>query len=173
MAKVRILIDMPISSDQLLDSYSEAGFKYEQLQQVQFILAELASGMAEGRMNLQIGDENGDSAAGTVTISGSGAQSVTINGQALAGGTAYAIANLSASEVAANLAEAIRNSSGSRVQAVLAEASGAVVTLTAKEAGLVGNAITTTATGAAAASGATLSGGTEPSQRIYLFNRKA
>jgi hypothetical protein len=55
----------------------------------------------------------------------------------------------------------------------MAEASGADVNLVAKEAGEVGDLITTTATGAAAADTATLEDGEEPEQQIYLFNRKA
>lgn len=173
MAKVRLLVDLPDSSSQLIQGLRKKGLRYEQVQSLQFLLAELSSGMTSARVNVQIGNENGESASGTLTISSSGAQSVSINGEALTGGTDYVIANLSASAIALNLAAAIRSSQKSKVQAVLAEASGAVVTVLAKEAGAVGNLIALAATGAAAAGASTLAGGSDPTQNIYLFNRKA
>ena len=174
MAKVRVLLDMAQSSSQLLGKVGgNEKLRYEQLRDISNLLSGLSLGMEAARANIQIGDEDGASASGVVTISSSGAQSVSVNGVALVGGTDYVIANLSASDVAANLASAIRNSPKSRVQAVLADASGATVVVVAKEAGDVGNMITISATGAAAASGANLVGGVDPSQRIYSFNRKA
>jgi hypothetical protein len=173
MAKVRVFVDLPQSSAQLQQSLANDGLRYEQLQSMQFLLAELSAGIAEGRVNVQVGDAGGASSVGKFTFSSSGASSISINGEALVGGTDYVIENLSASEVALNAAEAIRNSQSSKIQAVMAEASGADVNLVAKEAGEVGDLITTTATGAAAADTATLEDGEEPEQQIYLFNRKA
>lgn len=173
MAKVRLLLDMPQSSAQLLAKLGAQGFRYEQLQELSSLLAGLALGTDAARANVQIGSEDGASSTGTLTVSGSGASSASINGQALTGGTHYAISGLTAAQIATNLAEAIRNSQSSKVQAVLAEASGAVVTVTAKEAGLVGDLIALAGTGTVAASASTLASGAEPTQRSYAFNMKS
>lgn len=173
MAKIRLMIDMPQSSHELLSRYDNNALKYEQVQDMGVLLNALSLGMEEGRINIQIGEEDGVSSSGEFTVSGSGAQSVTINGEVLTGGSDYDIANLSASEIALNLAEAIRNSQSSRIQAVLAEADGAVVSLLAKETGEVGDLISIAASGAVSASAANLAGGSDPAQRILLFNRKA
>lgn len=149
-----------------------AGLRSEQLQDLSNFLQGLKAGTEAGLMVLEIGEGSGGafSASGQVTIAGSGAQSVTINGGALTGGTHYAIANLSASQIAANIVEAISNSQSSRVQSVYAESSGAVVSLFNKTAGEVGNLVTLAATGAASASGANLASGAEGTERVLKFN---
>jgi hypothetical protein len=55
----------------------------------------------------------------------------------------------------------------------MAEVSGSTVVLKAKSGGLVGNAITLTATGDASASVSTLEGGSDDGQDVYKFNVKS
>lgn len=146
--------------------------KYDQLQLVSNLLQGLKGGQEAALAVLEVGNGSGSSAsaASSVTISGNGAQSVTINGKALVGGTDYVRAGLTPTQIAVNLAKAINESQSSLVQAVMAEAVAAVVQLKAKAAGEVGNLVTLTATGAAAATDATLVGGVDGPQNILKFN---
>lgn len=172
-SKINMFIKVPLSSLEIKSRVQDIkSSRYEQLQLVKNFLRALEGSQESGIMNLEIGDGSGDalSASGTVTISGSGAQSVSINGAALTGGTDYVIADKTATEIAANIVEAITNSQSSRVQSVYANNSAGVVSLFAKSAGEVGNLITTTATGDAAASAATLEEGAEGVQNILKFN---
>lgn len=173
VSKLNLFVKVNKSSAQIKNQVEDtSGLKYEQLQEVTNFLQGLKAGTDAGIVILEVGKGAGaaESASGQITIAGSGAQSVTINGQALTGGTDYVIANLSATQIAANIVEAITNSQNSRVQSVYGSSSGAVVTLEAKAAGTVGNLITTTATGQASASASTLVGGAEGSQRVLKFN---
>jgi hypothetical protein len=173
VSKISLFLKVALPSAEIKSRVENSeGLKYEQLQDLSNFLKGLKGGQesAFGVIEIGEGSDGGLSASGLVTIAGSGAQSVTINGGALTGGTDYDIANLSATEIAANIVAAISNSQSSRVQSVYAESSGAVVSLFSKPAGEVGNLVTTTATGDASASGATLASGAEGSQRVLKFN---
>ena len=174
-SKIKMVAEIAKSSAQLKDSWEKAGFRYEQAQEIDNFLRGLIAGTQSAILSVEIGDAPGDgtAASGVITISGSGAQSVTINGGALTGGTDYDIANLSASEIAENLASAIAESSSSRVQSVMAEVSGATVILKSKSGGEVGNLVTLAATGDAAASVSNLEGGSDDGQDVYKFNGKS
>jgi hypothetical protein len=173
VSKIALFLKVALPSAEIKSRVENAsGLKYEQMQDLSNFLQGLKAGSESAVAILEIGDGSGGalSASGQVTIAGSGAQSVTINGGALTGGTDYVIANLSVSEIAANIVEAITNSQLSRVQSVYASSSAGVVSLFAKSAGTVGNLVTTTATGAAAAGAATLASGAEGTQRVLKFN---
>lgn len=173
VSKLNMFLKVNLPSAEIKNRVEDpSGQKYEQLQNVINYLKGLESGTEAGIMVLEVGAGMGGatSASGEVTVSGSGAQSVTINGQALTGGSDYAIANLSASEIASNIVRAITDSQNSRIQSVYARAEGSVVVVEAKSAGTVGNLISLAASGAAAASVAALEGGAEGSQRIIKFN---
>ncbi len=141
--------------------------KYESMEKLKVFCQSLAGGAERGIFEVA---EDSDAATGDFTIASSGAQSVTIAGSTLTGGTDYDIANLSASQIAANLADAINDSSDGNVQLVDAEASGAAVTVTCKVNGLLGNQLAISATGAASASGTELSDGTSGSMHVLDFN---
>jgi len=173
VSKISLFIKVPLSSAEIKNRVQDIkSSRYEQLQLVKNFLRSLEGSQEAGIINLEIGDGSGDavSATGLVTIAGSGAQSVSINGTSLTGGTDYVIANLSASDIAANILQAITDSQSSRVQSVYASQSGATITLNAKAAGTVGNLITTTATGNASVGGATLGSGVEGTQNVLKFN---
>ena len=125
-----------------------------------------AGGMQSAELQVQDGS---DSANGTFTVASSGAQTLTIAGVALTGGTSYTIANLAASAIAQNIADAINDSVNTSVQLVGATVSGADVTVTSLNPGLVGNYIPISATGAVSASGATLANGTAGTLNVYQY----
>ena len=148
--------------DQLLD-----GGKYENMEALKSYCQALLGGNQAAIVETSAGAEAAD---GTLTIASSGAQSVTISGTTLTGGTAYAISGLSAAQIALNLAAAINASSDPQVQLVEASASAAVVTVVSKANGVIGNLIATTATGAASAQQATLAGGVSGTPVVMKFN---
>lgn len=113
---------------------------------------------------------NQASAAGTATIASSGAQSFTVNGDTLTGGTDYVIANLTATQCAVNLAAAINSSTDGNIQLVSAQSLAAVVTVTAKDSGLVGNLIPISGSGTITASGVTLAGGTSGTASVHQYS---
>jgi hypothetical protein len=173
VSKISLFIKVPLSSAEIKNRVQDIkSSRYEQVQLVKNFLKGLEGSQEAGIVNLEIGDGSGDavSATGLVSIAGSGAQSVTINGASLTGGTDYVIANLSASDIAANLLQAITDSQSSRVQSVYGELSGSTVVLKAKSAGTVGNLVTTTATGDASVGGSTLDSGVEGTQNVLKFN---
>lgn len=173
VSKINMFMKVALSSAEIKSrAENTSGLKYEQFQDLSNFMQGLKGGQESAIVILEIGEGSGGalSASGQVTIAGSGAQSVTINGGALTGGTDYVIADKSATEIAANIVEAITNSQSSRVQSVYAEASGAVVNVFNKVAGEVGNLVTLAATGDASASGANLASGAEGTQRVLKFN---
>lgn len=107
-------------------------------------------------------------ATGTITISASGASTVVISGSTLTGGTDYANTGTTAA-VATALAAAINANSRSLggVSLVSATVAASVVTLKSNDRGIIGNLITTTATGGATAGAATLTGGASGTTRVY------
>lgn len=167
--KIKVVVEMPKSSLHIKSQYEKPGEAKEQLKSLETLIKALNSGAESGLVCVEVGDAGagGEAASGEITISGSGAQSVTINGATLTGGTEYEIANLSNSKIAEKLAKAIADSQSSRVRAVIAEASSNKVILKAASGGQVGNLITLAATGDASASGANLSGGVDGVQHIY------
>ncbi len=115
--------------------------------------------------------EGADSATGTFTVASSGAQSLTIAGVTLTGGSSYDIAGLSAAEVALNIVDAINDSQSPALQLVGAEVgpSSDIVKVQALNDGLVGNYIPISASGAITASGSELSGGSSGELKVYQF----
>lgn len=140
--------------------------KYPQMKQLENLFASLSGGASQAVVEIP---DNATSATGTLTVAASGASSVTIAGGVLTGGTAYAITGTTTA-VAAALAAAINASVLGTVQLVSASSSAAVVTLTAKSVGIIGNLITTTATGNVTANQAALAGGTSGTNRVYEMN---
>jgi hypothetical protein len=120
-------------------------------------------------MNVVIGVGDGVAASATVTVASNSAQSVTINGKALVGGTDYVIATLTATQIGDNIVAAIAASVDSRLMAVKAVNVAGVVTISAQQPGSIGNVYTLAATGAASASGAVLSGGTDATQFKFTY----
>jgi hypothetical protein len=166
--RINIAIDS-VHSQVGLENRVDQGDKYNVVAGVINLLRALESGSDEGSMNVSIGDGDGEFAEGDLTIASSGAQSVTINGKALAGGTDYDIANLSVTEIAENIVAVVNASTDSRLQAVKASNVAGVVTIKARIPGSIGNVYTTTATGAASAEGAVLSGGTNATQFVFEY----
>jgi hypothetical protein len=155
--KAQAALEQPLMAT---DRYDAAG-KLESLMQ------SLQGGFDKAIVEVAEGSE---AAEGTFTLSGSGASAVSVEGDILVGGTDYEIANLSASQIAVNLADAINDSASGNVQLVDAQAAGAVVTVTARSGGIIGNKIAIAASGAASVSGALLSGGTSGDLKVFKFN---
>jgi uncharacterized protein YbjT (DUF2867 family) len=120
-------------------------------------------------MNVTIGDGDGEFATGEATVASSGAQSLTINGKALTGGTDYDIANLSVTEIAENIVAVVNASTDSRLQVVKASNVAGVVTIDARQPGVIGNLYTLAATGAVSVSGANLASGSDATQFIFVY----
>src|SRR6266853_3094726 len=133
MSRIRIWLDTDLTQPGLEGKIvlSDSDSRWESVRDVINYCKGLSNGDEGARANIMLGEGDGAGASGTFTIASSGAQSVTINGATLTGGTDYTIANLSATQIAANIAEAIEDSTDSRIQAVRASSSAGVVTVTA------------------------------------------
>lgn len=141
------------------------------MQSVMNLLRGLVGGQEAAVVNVMLGVGDGTAASGTLTISANTAQSVTINGKLLTGGTDYVIATLTASQIGDNIVAAVNSSTNSRLQAVIASNNAGVVTISARDPGAIGNVYTLAATGAAASSGANLSGGVDATQHSFNMNK--
>jgi hypothetical protein len=166
--RLNIAIDSSHNQTELQNRVDEAD-KSNAMADIINILRALESGSDAASVNISIGVGDGAAASGAFTIASSGAQSVTINGKALTGGTNYIIANLSVTDIASNIVAAVNASVDSRLMAVQAASAAGVVTVTARQAGALGNMFTTTATGAASAGAATLADGSDASQNVLNF----
>lgn len=156
-----------LKTQSALEQPLDGSNRYDVAGKLESLMQSLQGGYDKAILEVAMGSE---AAQGTFTLSGSGASSVTIEGDTLTGGSDYEIASLSAAEIAVNLADAINSSSSGNIQLVDAQASGAVVTVTARSGGIIGNKIAISATGAAAASGSQLSGGTSGELKVFNFN---
>ena len=170
--RIKLLIDSVHSQTELQSriELSDGNGKNVTAQQIINLIKGLENGDEAASMDVTLGAGDGVASTGTVTIASSGAQSVTINGKTLTGGTDYVVASLSAADVAANIVKAISASGDSRLRAIKATSALGVVTIKAQDPGLVGNMYTTTATGAASAGQATLGSGAEATVHKYKFN---
>jgi hypothetical protein len=165
--RLQININSPHSQVEL-ENRIDQGSKYNVINGIQHLLQGFEGGNEEGSLNVSIGAGDGVQAEEDVTIASSGAQSVTINGKALTGGTDYDIADLSVTEIAENIVSVVNASTDSRLSPVVASNVAGVVTIKSRVAGEIGNVYTLAATGAASAGAAVLSGGTESTQ--YEFD---
>jgi phage tail sheath gpL-like len=172
MARILLQIDSPLSEAQLQDRLQQNGLKQEAMRDLLNYMRGLAAGTEAAVVEELVGlGAGGALASGTLTIAGNAAQSVTVNGVAFVGGTAYVIAAQTATQIAAAIAALINASTDSRLLAVTASSAAGVVTVQAKYPGAVGNLFTLAATGDAAASGANLAGGADAARVIYKFNQ--
>lgn len=149
----------------------DSQLRRESLQKLITFLHGLEGGQYAGTVSIVVGLQGGTLASGTLTIASNSAQSVSINGVTLTGGTDYVISGKTATQIAAEIVSVVSASSDSRLKAVSASSVAGVVTVKSASPGLVGNNIALAATGAASASGADLSGGTDPVSEILSFNR--
>jgi hypothetical protein len=166
--RINIAIDS-VHSQVGLENRVDQGDKYNVVAGVINLLRALESGSNEGSMNVTIGDGDGEFATGEATVASSGAQSLTINGKALTGGTDYDIANLSVTEIAENIVAVVNASTDSRLQVVKASNVAGVVTIDARQPGVIGNLYTLAATGAVSVSGANLASGSDATQFIFVY----
>jgi hypothetical protein len=156
-----------LKSQAALEQPLMASDRYDAAGKLESLMQSLQGGFDKAILEVA---QDSDAAQGTFTLSGSGSSAVSVEGDILVGGTDYEIANLSASEIAVNLADAINGSASGNVQLVDAEAAGAVVTVTARSGGIIGNKLAIAASGAASVSGATLAGGTSGELKVFKFN---
>lgn len=170
MSRIRLLIDTNLSQVQLENKMKEpSGRPQEGLQEIMNFMRGLKAGTESASMQVLLGNGTGTPASGTLTISANTAQSVTINGKLLTGGTDYVIAAQSVTQIAAAIAVVVNASTDSRLSALSATSALGVVTLTARAPGAIGNVQSLAATGAAAASGALLTGGVDAAIVTYSF----
>lgn len=132
------------------------------------VVAGMAAGIYTGTVQCSYAEKSGVKASGTVTISsGSGSIAAVINGVSIS--VTWATSD---NNTASLLAAAI-NASANALVAGLVTASAAtnVVTITAVEKAVCGNAMTLSATGTGAtASGARLTGGVSPVYVTYALS---
>lgn len=145
--------------------------KRQTLTNIENWLRALKSGAASATIQVTAGLQAGTAASGTLTIASNSAQSVTINGVLFTGGSDYVISAQTVTVIAASIAALINASTSGYLSPVVATSALGVVTVTAKHPALVSNLFTLAATGAASASGANLTGGTDPTQEVFTFNR--
>ncbi len=133
----------------------------------------LRLGMRKATVKVQVGSVQ---ASGTATASTAVAtNTVVVNGYtftAVASGATAAQFNLGADDTAAmaSLAAQINASTDAKIlNIVTATSAAAVCTITAVDAGLTGNAITLTASGAITASAARLASGTDGTEKSFVF----
>lgn len=167
--RLRLWIDSPLTQTELGNRVSDTS-RYVNQEKVIDYLRGLMAGTEAASVDMLVGVGSGTAASGTLTISANTAQSVTINGKTLTGGTDYVIATLSVTQIAANIVAAIAASTDSRLKAVSATSALGVVTVTAREPGAIGNIQTLAATGAGAAGAATLAGGVDAAITKFNFN---
>jgi len=132
------------------------------------VVAGMAAGIYTGTVQASYSEKSGVKASGTVTISsGSGTITATINGVAIA--ITWATSDNNSASL---LAAAINASVNALVSGIVtASASTNVVTITAVEKAVCGNAITLAASGTGAtASGARLTGGVSPVYVTYSLS---
>ncbi len=145
---------------------ASGGSRYVQAEKVSDFLSGLKGGAKRAVLEIPV---DSTAATGLFTVASSGAQTVTIEGVTLTGGTDYTIANQTVAQVVANLAEAINDSDLNQlVEASVYSAT--EVFVEAKWPGVLGNEIDTSASGAVSAGAAALAGGASGELRVFEFN---
>jgi phage tail sheath gpL-like len=180
MAKLVIEIETDDDATGLVAKFSkDTTANYVAIRELINLMEGMASGTYNGAMNVKLGAVQA-SKTGTFTGNPTAADTVTVNGVAFTARASGAVANeynigADATANAAALAASINASvTAGIVDVVLASSALGVITFKSKQAGKVGNSIVLSeSTGNFTLAGTVLAGGTQSTNKTYLFGKAA